>query len=411
MGPPDGILGLSADFRACEAPHKVNLVVGAYRDSEGQPWVLPSVREAEVRMGSAPAANKEYAPIDGDAAFVKRALAFAYGAASVPLVDQRLVGVQTLSGTGACRIGGEFFARFLGKGTPIYVSDPTWGNHVGIMTEAGLEVRRYRYFERSSLGLDFEGMKADLLAAPDGSVVLLHACAHNPTGCDPTRAQWKELSNLLKGKKHHVFFDSAYQGFASGDAAADAWALREFVSDYEEQLQTNEEGGRFGSLLLAQSFAKNFGLYGERVGTLSVVCPTAQVAGTVLSQLKLIIRPMYSSPPIHGAGIVKTVLGDEELSKQYIGECASMAARIQAMRLLLVSELKEAGSALSWAHIAEQIGMFAFTGMTQEMCDALMTDHAVYLTRDGRISIAGINPGNVKYIAGAIHKVTSPSSP
>mmetsp|Transcript_7972 Transcript_7972/g.13371 ORF Transcript_7972/g.13371 Transcript_7972/m.13371 type:complete len:316 (-) Transcript_7972:96-1043(-) len=296
LGPPDALFGLIDAYNKDPAPQKVGLGIGAYRDDAGKPFVLPSIRKAEEMLLAA-SLNHEYAGIDGVPEFLQHSLKFAYGSKemgseSEALESGRVGGVQTISGTGALRIGGEFLARFRGKGTPFYLPNPTWANHIPIFKDAGLDVRSYSYYDADTRGLNFKGMLDDCHAAPTGSAFLLHACAHNPTGCDPTRAQWKELSNLLKGKKHHVFFDSAYQGFASGDAAADAWALREFVSDYEEQLQTSEEGGRFGSLLLAQSFAKNFGLYGERVGTLSVVCPTAQVAGTVLSQLKLIIRPM-----------------------------------------------------------------------------------------------------------------------
>jgi len=302
-----------------------------------------------------------------------------------------------LSGTGACRIGGVFLSKFASPGTKIFVPDPTWGNHIGIFTEAGLDVQRYRYFSRATNGLDFEGMKEDLTAAPPGSVVLLHACAHNPTGCDPTHEQWKELSALILKHNHHVFFDSAYQGFASGDAEKDAFALRYFV----------EQGHK---LLLAQSFAKNFGLYGERCGTLSFVCSDENEKEAVMSQIKRIIRAMYSSPPIHGASIVKTVLGDAELSKQYYTECAFMANRIGDMRTLLVQKLKEKGSTHDWSHITSQIGMFAFTGMSKIMCDQLTSKFSIFLTKDGRISLAGLNEGNVEYVADAIHEVTDGQS-
>lgn len=395
MGPPDAILGLAQEFRACTAADKVNLVVGAYRDSDGNPYVLPSVRAAELAMLDQ-GVNKEYAPIAGDAEFVERALAFAFGHDNEALTSGRIAGVQALSGTGSLRIGGDFYSAFVGAGTPLYCSSPTWGNHVGIMSKAGLDVRRYRYFDKDTKGLDFKGMLEDIQTAPEGSIFLIHACAHNPTGVDPTREQWADIRAALAAGKHHVFFDSAYQGFASGDADADAWALREFVKCADS----------FASVCLAQSFAKNFGLYGERVGTFSLVCRSAEEASRVMSQLKLIIRPMYSSPPIHGAGIVKTVLGDPTLAKQYYGECAEMAARIGDMRVLLRDELMAAGSTLDWSHVTEQIGMFCFTGMTPSMVEKLTEEHNIFLTKDGRISIAGINKGNVKKIAAAIHEVT-----
>ena len=392
QGPPDAILGIAANFRASTAENKVNVAVGAYRTNEGVPWVLPSVREAEQRILAA-GKNKEYAPIEGLGDFVGHAMEFAYGKDCAALKEGRIAAVQTLSGTGACRIAGEFYSRFLPRGTAteVYLPDPTWGNHVPIMGNAGLQVKRYRYLNRKTNGLDIDGLLADVEAAPDGSVFLLHACAHNPTGVDPSDEQWATLSGALR--RHVVMFDCAYQGFASGDADRDAASIRRFVADGHE-------------LLLAQSFAKNFGLYGERVGTLSVACKDADEAARVLSQLKLIIRPMYSSPPIHGALIVSEVLGDEALSKQYYQECADMATRIGGMRKQLRSEVEAAGSTHDWKHVTDQIGMFAFTGMDSDMCDVLTDTHNIFLTRDGRISIAGLNADNIKVVAKAIHDVT-----
>jgi aspartate aminotransferase len=337
--------------------------------------------------------NKEYLPIDGDQAFVEKALKFAYGA-DAPL--DRIAGVQTLSGTGACRIGGQFLADFY-PNTPIYLPVPTWGNHHKIFAECGLNVQTYRYYNRATNRLDLQGMMEDLQEAPEGSILLLHACAHNPTGCDPTDEQWEELLTIIKNKGHVVFFDSAYQGFASGDAEADAKALRRVVN---EGLP----------VMLAQSFAKNFGLYGERCGTLSIVAKDAEQKEILTSQLKCIIRPMYSSPPKHGSSIVRTVLSDADLTDQYYKECAGMAERIQSMRTRLVEALEEAGSTHDWSHVTEQIGMFAFTGMSAEMCDQLTNDYAIFLTRDGRISIAGLNDKNLEYVATAVHAVTDGNS-
>jgi aspartate aminotransferase len=393
MGAPDAILGIAEAFRASSANDKVNVAVGAYRDSDGLPWVLPAVQAAEARL-LARGEKKEYAPIDGLPAFLERATRFAFGADCAALNEGRIAAVQTLSGTGACRIAAEFYERFLPRGTLVYLPDPTWGNHVQIMQEAGLEVRRYRYCERSSCTLDIAGFLQDLHAAPEGSIFLLHACAHNPTGVDPSLAQWDEISKALLAKRHHVLLDCAYQGFASGDAEQDAFSIRKLLADGH-------------SLLLAQSFAKNFGLYGERVGTLSVACTDREEATRVLSQLKRIIRPMYSSPPIHGALIIAEVLGDEALSAQYYAECAEMAMRIKRMRSLLRQRLAAAGSEHDWQRITDQIGMFAYTGMSTEMCDALTAEHNIFLTRDGRISLAGINEENVDYVAQAIHTVST----
>lgn len=240
-------------------------------------------------------------------------------------------------------------------------------------------------------------MIEDIASAPSGSVILLHACAHNPTGCDPNPDQWKLISQTIKDKDCLVLFDSAYQGFASGDAERDALALRMFVKD--------------GHLVaLAQSFAKNFGLYGERCGTLSFLCPDVEKKEKVMSQLKLIVRPMYSNPPIHGSTIVKTILNSPELTAQYRDECASMAHRIRQMRVMLVDKLRESGSKHDWSHVLSQIGMFAFTGMTADMCTELTENYAIYLTKNGRVSLAGLTHDNVDYVAKAIHAVTDGKS-
>ena len=400
-GPADPILGINESFKSCADPRKVNVCVGAYRDSRGKPWILPAVREAERRLLDDPNSNKEYAPIAGDPVYVDLALKFAYG--SDDAADLSVIaGVQTLSGTGACRVGGHFLSKFVPKPpgesrVPIYIPSPTWGNHASIFGECGMDVRRYRYYDYSTNRLDYDGLVEDLGNAPDGSVVLLHACAHNPTGCDPTPEQWDAISDVIADKGHVAFFDSAYQGFASGDAEADASALRAFVE-------------RGHNVVLAQSFAKNFGLYGERTGTVSVVCSDPAERSAVLSQLRLIARPMYSSPPIHGSDIVRTVLTDPALTREYYDNCGEMANRIRAMRVRLVETLGEVGSVHDWSHVTEQIGMFAFTGMSSDMCDALTGEHAIFLTRDGRISLAGLNDGNIEYVARAIHAVTDGKS-
>ncbi|CAE7901027.1 Got2 [Symbiodinium sp. KB8] len=246
-----------------------------------------------------------------------------------------------------------------------------------------MEVKTYRYYDKENIAVDWEGLKADLEALPEGSVVLLQACV------DPTHEQWDELSALMKRKNHLAFFDSAYQGFASGDADKDAYSLRKFEAD----------GNR---MMLSQSFAKNFGLYGERVGTLSVVCNDAEEQKRVLSQLKIVIRRMYSSPPLQGARIVAEVLGDEKLSKQWYQECAEMAERIKKTRSDLVEALKK-----DWSHIVKQIGMFSFTGLNPQQCEKLIKDHHIYLVKSGRISIAGVTSKNVDKLAKSIHAVTS----
>lgn len=400
MAPPDPILGVAQNYRDCQRADKVNLVIGAYRDAHGSPWILPSVQAAEARLlqrqSEQPSAvNHEYLPIDGDADFIEQAVRFAYG--DQLCADRHIAAVQTLSGTGACRVGGQFLKLALPNATQIYLPVPTWGNHRQIFRHCGFaDPQPYRYYDSSTNRLDFDGLLADLEAAPAGSVILLHACAHNPTGCDPTREQWQTIAELLASKRHIAFFDSAYQGFASGDADRDAWALRHVVARGDVPV------------LLAQSFAKNFGLYGERCGTLSVVCrDNADEQAVVLSQLKGIIRPMYSSPPKHGSGIVKTILGDAELAERYRAECRTMADRIGAMRHRLVEELEQAGSTHDWSHVLAQIGMFAYTGLSAGMVDELTDEYAIFLTRNGRISLAGLNEDNVARVAQAVHAVTN----
>jgi len=312
------------------------------------------------------------------------------------IVTSHRAAVQTLSGTGACRVGACFLAKFWPK-HPIYIPNPTWGNHKAIFNAAGLAVKQYRYYDKTKNCLDLNGMLQDIFDAPDGSIILLHACAHNPTGCDPDIDEWKQIISLISEKEHIAFFDSAYQGFASGNAEQDAQPFRYAVS---QQVP----------ILLAQSFAKNFGLYGERCGTLSVVCGDAQQKERILSVLRSIIRPMYSSPPKHGSSIIRTILSDEKLRTQYYEECASMARRIQTMRARLVQALAEAGSTHDWSHVTQQIGMFAFTGLTPEMCQQLTTEYYIFLTTNGRISIAGLNESNVEYVAKAIHSVSDGKS-
>lgn len=393
MGPADPILGLNEMFGKDTDPRKISLGVGAYRDDSGKPYVLPSVRQAEQLLLEQNL-NKEYLGISGLPGFVKLSMEFAYGTDSSALKDGRVAGVQTLSGTGACRLAGEFFNRFsLSAGNVIYQPNPTWGNHIPIFKDAGMEVKQYSYYDKDTISLDFGGMITDMKNAPDGSAFLLHACAHNPTGVDPTEEQWKEISSVMKEKKHLPFFDCAYQGFASGDAEKDAAAIRLFVNDGH-------------NVCLSQSYAKNFGLYGERVGAFSVVCADEEESKRVESQLKILIRPMYSNPPTQGARIVQTILEHPELNPQWYAECKGMADRIISMRTALKGALTKEGSSRSWEHVTSQIGMFCYTGISPDQVLEMREKHHIYLTNDGRVSMAGVTSGNVDYIAAALHDVT-----
>jgi len=392
MGPPDAILGVTEAFKKDNNPKKMNLGVGAYRDDNGQPFVLPSVRQAEQNVIAAKL-NKEYAPITGESDFCKEAAKLAFGADSPVLKDSRNITVQGISGTGSLRIGAEFISKHWPTNKTIFLPKPTWGNHTPIFKFAGFNVGGYTYYDPTTCGLNFSGAMEDIKNIPEGSVIMLHACAHNPTGVDPTPEQWKEMSALIKQKNLLPYFDMAYQGFASGDVDRDAFALRHFIADGH-------------NVLLSQSFAKNMGLYGERVGAFTVVCADGDEAARVESQIKILIRPMYSNPPRHGARIATEVMTNPELREQWLKDVKFMADRIISMRAQLRDGLAKNGSSRDWKHITDQIGMFAFTGMTPEQVEKITKDFSVYLTKDGRISIAGITSGNVGHLAEAMAAVT-----
>lgn len=391
-GPEDPILGVTVAFGKDTNPNKMNLGVGAYRDDQGKPFVLDCVRKAEKKIleGSM---NHEYLPIAGLADFNKAAATLALGADSAHIKEKRIATVQTISGTGALRVAADFIHRFMGD-KAVYFPDPTWGNHPVIFKDAGVkDIKTYRYYDPKTVGLDIKGLLDDIKAAPAKSVMVLHACAHNPTGVDPTLDQWKQISQACKEKEHFVLFDCAYQGFASGDPEKDVAAVRHFIN----------EGHNIG---LCQSFAKNFGLYGERIGALSFLTATPQEAEAVESQLKILIRPMYSNPPIYGARLVSQILGDQALTAQWRSEVKQMADRIITMRHKLVEHLKNLGSTKDWSHIVNQIGMFCFSGLTPEQVDKIVKEYSVYMLRSGRISMAGISSNNVEYLAKALHAVT-----
>ncbi|TPX07827.1 uncharacterized protein E0L32_010514 [Thyridium curvatum] len=383
------ILGVTEAFKADSFPKKINLGVGAYRDDQGKPYVLPSVLKAEKRVVDAKM-NHEYAGITGVPEFTKAAAELAYGKGSPAL--ENLVITQSISGTGALRIGAAFLERFYPGNKTIYIPTPSWANHKAVFDDAGLQVQNYRYYNKDTIGLDFEGMVADIKAAPKGSIFLFHACAHNPTGVDPTEQQWREIEQAVKAQGHFAFFDMAYQGFASGDTNKDAFAVRHFVENGHQ-------------ICLAQSFAKNMGLYGERIGAFSLVTESAEEKKRVDSQVKILVRPMYSNPPIHGARLASTILNDPELYEEWLGEVKGMADRIIRMRALLRENLEKLGSKHDWSHITSQIGMFAYTGLSPEQMDALAKEHSVYATRNGRISVAGITSENVGRLAESIFKV------
>ncbi|CAF2096484.1 BnaA05g11710D [Brassica napus] len=385
--PKDPILGVTEAFLADPSPDKVNVGVGAYRDDNGKPVVLDCVREAERRIAGT--SFMEYLPMGGSVKMVEETLKLAYGDNSEFIKDKRVAAVQSLSGTGACRLFADFQTRF-NPGSQIYIFLFQPGPN------AQVPQKTYHYYHPETKGLDFKGLMDDVKNAPEGSFFLLHACAHNPTGVDPTEEQWREISQLFKAKNHFAFFDMAYQGFASGDPARDAKSIRIFL----------EDGHHIG---ISQSYAKNMGLYGQRVGCLSVLCENEKQAVTVKSQLQQLARPMYSNPPLHGAQIVSTILGDPELKSLWLKEVKIMADRIIGMRTTLRESLEKLGSPLSWEHVTKQIGMFCYSGLTPEQVDRLTSEYHIYMTRNGRISMAGVTTGNVGYLANAIHEVTKSS--
>lgn len=389
QAPEDPILGVTVAYNKDPDSSKLNLGVGAYRTEEGKPLVLNVVRQAEQKLVNDPTRIKEYLPIVGLADFNKASAKLIFGADSPAIQEKRVATVQCLSGSGSLRVGGEFLARHYHQKT-IYIPDPTWGNHPKIFTFAGLSVKTYRYYDPSTRGLHFKGLLEDLGNAASGSIVLLHACAHNPTGVDPTIDQWEEIRQLVRSKQLLPFFDSAYQGFASGSLEADAKPVRMFVADG-------------GECFTAQSFAKNMGLYGERIGALSIVCKTSDVASRVESQLKLVIRPMYSSPPLHGASIVSTILNDSNLYNEWTIELKGMADRIISMRTQLLEALQAKGTPGDWSHIIKQIGMFTFTGLNAEQVAFMRKEYHVYMTSDGRISMAGLSTKTIPHLANAMH--------
>ncbi|CAD5229583.1 unnamed protein product [Bursaphelenchus okinawaensis] len=370
-------------------PLKVNLTIGAYRTEENKPWVLPVVQQAERDLALDEKLNHEYLPVLGLPEFTDAAVKLVLGDDSPAVKDGRAFGVQCLSGTGSLRAGAEFLKRLLNLDA-VLVSQPTWGNHKLIFHNAGFtSVKAYRYWDAGNKKIDIDGFLADLQAAPEKAVVVLHGCAHNPTGMDPSQDEWKKICEVVKQKNLFTFFDIAYQGFASGDPDKDAWAIRYFV---EQGLE----------MVVAQSFAKNFGLYNERVGNLAIVVNDKSTIEGIKSQIQLVIRANWSNPPAHGARIVAMVLNDPTRRQQWYDAIKTMSSRIQQMREALLKLLTEQGTPGKWDHIVKQIGMFSYTGLTKEQVDRLINVHKVFLLNDGRINICGLNTKNVEKVAKAI---------
>ncbi|KAK4702646.1 hypothetical protein P7C70_g3576, partial [Phenoliferia sp. Uapishka_3] len=398
----DAIFALTADYKADTFEQKVNLGVGAYRDNDGKPYVLPVVRKAKMIIAADNTLDHEYLPIAGLPSFTSASAKLIFGADSTAIKEGRVSTMQTISGTGANHVGALFLERFYGPWAGktkaekiIYISNPTWANHKAIFANVGCTAVDYPYYDPKTIGLAFEEYLNFLRNVPLQSVILVHACAHNPTGVDPTREQWKQIIAIFLERGLFAFLDTAYQGFASGSLDDDAWAVREFT---EKRVP----------LLVCQSFAKNMGLYGERIGALSVVAAhtgdTEGGAKRIESQLLILQRSEISNPPTFGARIASLILNDEVMFKEWSSDVAGMAGRIIEMRKQLYDRLTNqlktpAVGPNGWSHITSQIGMFSFTGLNPAQCKALVEKGHVYLTANGRISMAGLNTGNIDYFA------------
>lgn len=393
VAPPIEVFLLTQKFRADEYDKKVNLGVGAYLTDEGNPWVLPVVNIVEQKIALDFTLNHEYLPILGLPDFTNAAANLVLGSESPAIIENRFGAVQCLGGTGALRIGLEFLHTCLKLNT-VYVSDPTWGNHIGLCKSIGYEnVCKYRYWSSNKCSVDFEGMLEDLDSAPEKSVIILHAIAHNPTGMDLDENQWKSVADVMKAKKLFVFFDCAYQGFASGDLEKDSFAVRSFVNLGFE-------------LFISQSFSKNFGLYNERVGNLVYICNTSESLAAMKSQITLCVRTNYSNPPAHGARVVATILNNPSLLQQWKDNVKTMADRILEMRCQLYNKLRELGTPGpngTWEHITKQAGMFSYLGINEKQVDFIMSKYHIYLMKSGRINMCGLNSNNIDYVANAIN--------
>ena len=389
MAPRDPILGLNEQFAADSNPKKVNLGVGVYYDDNGKLPLLACVQKAEQAMMAKPSA-RGYLPIDGIAAYDSAVQALVFGAQSPSVLAKRVATVQCLGGTGGLKVGADFLKR-LNPQAKVLISDPSWENHKALFTQAGFEVQAYQYYDAQALGVNFPKMLASLASAQAGSIVVLHACCHNPTGYDITPSQWQQVVETVKAKGLTAFLDMAYQGFGHG-IAEDGAVVDLFV-----------QAGL--SFFVATSFSKSFSLYGERVGALSVHCETADEAAKVLSQLKIAIRTNYSNPPIHGGSVVAAVLNNPEWRSLWEGELAEMRVRIKEMRQKLVEGLKTAGVQRDMGFITQQIGMFSYSGLSKDQMIRLRNEFGVYGTDTGRMCVAALNSKNIDHVCASIAKV------
>jgi len=389
MAPRDPILGLNELFNADTRSTKVNLGVGVYFDDNGKLPLLGAVKTAEkARLDTAPA--RGYQPIEGLAAYNAAVQNLMFGSDSAILKEGRAVTVEALGGTGALKVGADFLKRLV-PAAKVLISDPSWENHRALFESAGFTVDTYPYYDAATRGVNFAGMKACLDAQPANTIVVLHACCHNPTGADLSADQWKEVVEIIRARKLIAFIDMAYQGFADG-IKEDAVALDLFSAS----------GLQF---FVSSSFSKSFSLYGERVGALTMVAASKEEAARVMSQVKRVVRTNYSNPPTHGGAIVAAVLSNPELRQQWEDELAGMRERIRAMRVALVEKLKAKGVAQDFSFVVKQRGMFSYTGLTAEQVERLKTEFGIYAVSTGRICLAALNSKNIDYVAESIAAV------
>ncbi|RZT09381.1 aromatic-amino-acid transaminase [Duganella sp. CF402] len=386
MAPRDPILGITEAFNADQNPQKINLGVGVYYDDNGKVPLLSCVQKAEEILIATPA-PRTYLPIEGLAAYDKAVQELVFGADSAVLQEKRAVTVQAIGGTGALKIGADFLKRFA-PDAEVYISDPSWENHRALFESAGFKVNNYAYFDAATHGVNFAGMIADIKAMPAGSIVLLHACCHNPTGADLTSAQWDEVIAAVTNGGLVPFLDMAYQGFGAG-IAEDGAVVRRFAA-------------AGGPLLVSNSFSKSFSLYGERVGALSVVAATSEEAARLMSQLKRVVRTNYSNPPVHGGKVVATVLTTPELRQMWEDELAAMRVRIKEMREAFVVKLQAKGH--DFAFVRDQIGMFSYSGLSKAQVEQLRAK-SIYAVDTGRICVAALNSRNIDIVIDAIAEV------
>lgn len=385
----DPILGLMDKFAQDSKNPKVNLGVGVYYTEEGKLPVLECVKTAESRIANPPR-PRGYMPMDGLLGYRSACQRLLFGEDSEVVKEDRVATIATIGGSGALKVGAEFIHEWFSS-AKCYVSDPTWGNHIGIFEGSGIEVKKYPYYDPKTLGVKFDEMCQFLKGLKKDDVVLLHPCCHNPTGVDLTQEQWDTVLTIIQDQQLIAFMDIAYQGFG-GDMDTDAYAIR--------------RAAQMGlSFLVSNSFSKNLSLYGERVGGLSVVCPTADEAKRVQGQLKATVRRIYSSPPAHGNWVVDTVMNDETLYNQWIGEVYEMRDRIRDMRQRLQQALSAKLPDKDFSYFTKQQGMFSFTGLTPEQVARLQSEFAVYMVDNGRMCVAGLNTQNVDYVADAIAEV------